>query len=55
MKKETKVILDHEIALVRWYKDYLEFLDQTAKGELYFHDFNHYLVLNFDLSHIYFS
>lgn len=32
MKKETKSILDHEKALVHCYRDYLEFLDRTAKG-----------------------
>ncbi|XP_052254466.1 nucleolar complex protein 3 homolog [Dreissena polymorpha] len=32
MKKETKEILGHEVALVRFYRDYLEFLDRTAKG-----------------------
>lgn len=33
MKKETKEILGHEVNLVRYYRDYLEFLDRTAKGE----------------------
>ncbi|XP_053407293.1 nucleolar complex protein 3 homolog [Mercenaria mercenaria] len=32
MKKETKAVLDHELGLVRCYKDYLDFLDKTAKG-----------------------
>lgn len=32
MKKETKAVLDHELTLVKCYKDYLEFLEKTAKG-----------------------
>ncbi|XP_052772376.1 nucleolar complex protein 3 homolog [Mya arenaria] len=33
MKKETKDLVGHEVGLVNCYREYLEFLDRTAKGK----------------------
>ena len=38
MKKETITLLAHEEGLLKAYKDYLEFLEKTARG----------MLLNFD-------